>query len=75
MKIIAYGMAKGQDEWRCTVTFLVTTAKQFTDEVHDATRYAPGPWRALLRARWEAWRTTRSLRAQPGEREAKGWVS
>lgn len=62
--------------WLCSVTFAVTTANQFTDEIvtMDNLACARWPWLALLRGIRKAKKEGRLLQAKPGEREKRGWV-
>lgn len=75
MKIRGFDLTRSQRGWVCHFVFLVTTANQFTDQEEAVRSYGRWPLTAL----WNGWmgakRLEKLLKAKPGEREAKGWIT
>ena len=73
MRIRGYDTTRAQRGWVCDVTYMVTTARQFSDE--EVTVRGRGRWMWL--AMWRGWlaarRDSAAAAARPGERSARGW--
>jgi hypothetical protein len=74
MRIRSVEVYRCQLGWRTEVFFTETTADQFTDpEFHTADDGSRWFLLSLIKGYLAARRFAKSLRAKPGEREAKGW--
>ena len=73
MRIRAIDIERTTSCWACSVTFMVRTAEQFTDEEHTTKIGGKHILTSLAKGLWKARTVSRLLRAKPGEREAKGW--
>ena len=60
--------------WRWRAWYSVTTANQFTDEVHQIEGHSRWAWLAIFQAIRAAKREAAALAAKPGERAFKGWA-
>lgn len=74
MKVTSVRFDRCQLGWLCRFTFREVTAQQFTDETFEEGDGGQWWWLAYLRARARAKQLSRAVRAQPGERAAKGWA-
>jgi len=73
MKIQHVSFERRQCGWLCTIGFMYTTTRQFTDE-YQVVEVARKWWiQAYFAARWQAKFHIQVHGAKPGERERLGW--
>jgi hypothetical protein len=64
----------GGGQWSCEICFTLTTARQFTDEMHNVHRVSKTWYGALWKSIREVRQIVRLLGAKRNERKAKGWA-
>lgn len=73
MRVRCIEIYRCQIGWRTEVFFTETTAEQCTDPEFSTADGSRWFLLSLIRGYLAARRFARSMRAKPGEREAKGW--